>query len=640
MCGIVGEIGLSPEQVDTRVIGRMCEQLAHRGPDSQSVVQIGRAVLGHRRLRVIDLETGDQPIYNEDGSVAVIFNGEIYNYAELRAELAAVGHRFATRTDTEVIGHLYEDLGPGCLERLSGMFALAIWDSRSDTLFLARDRVGKKPIFYTTTADGRFLFASEAKALLAHPAVTARVNVAALDGFLAYQYIPPPLTVYQGIYKLPPAHSLLLRDRIVQIKRYWELDYRSKLTVDEPTACDLVRTAVTEATRARLVSDVPLGAFLSGGVDSSIVVGLMSTMSNTRLQTFSIGFEDARFDESPAARLVARTFETEHHEHVLRPESLQALPRLAWHFDEPFADSSALPTYYLAGFARSQVTVAVSGDGGDESFAGYERYRAHQLLSVYDRFPDPLRRAGIAGLLRVWPGSATRGSWRRRLARLNEASQYSRAERYGSFLTVFPRSMRRALYRRDLKYLADGSTEAFHVQAYDDPLAQNEIDRMLQCDVRCYLPEDILVKVDRMSMAHGLEARSPLLDHRVMELAARLPATDKIHGRELKYILKSAFSDLIPASIRTRPKRGFGAPVGEWFRTALGPSIGDILLSTRSGSRMYFDAAAVEKLLQEHLDRRVDHSHRLWALVMFELWHSQYIRGEAVSDLPVASAGR
>ena len=620
MCGICGKINFSPDHTPERaLLERMCAVLHHRGPDDSGVHIVGRAGLGHCRLSIIDLSpAGHQPMCNEDQSVWVVHNGEVYNFPELRKELQAKGHRFSSNTDTEVIVHLYEDLGPECVTRLRGMFAFAIWDGRTQELFCARDRVGKKPLVYAETSDG-FVFASEIKALLQDPSVSRDLNPEALHHYLTYQYVPGPHTIFKHIKKLPPAHTLSLKNGRVSIRRYWDLAYEPKTyAANENELVERFSTIFQEAVRIRLRSDVPLGAFLSGGLDSSAVVAQMSACMDRPVKTFAIGFDDADFNELKYAQQVANLFGCEHTEYVVKPNALQVLPAIIRHYDEPFADPSCVPTWYVAQLTRRHVTVALNGDGGDESFAGYERYYANLMAA---RVPGPLC-APLRALARFLPHRQARWSVLRRAKRFLGGLHTDPAQRYIGWLCYFTGEMKHALYDPAFAE-AVGSSDSVRLMAEALQRCQGSglLDRTLSADVDLYLPYDLLAKVDIACMAHALEARSPFLDHELMEFAARLPQSMKLKGSVSKYCLKKAFAKQLPPEILHRRKMGFGVPLQRWFQHELRQPLHDVLLDSRTTSRGYFRRAAVEKLLHEHMHAQADHSYRLWALFYLELWH-------------------
>jgi asparagine synthase (glutamine-hydrolysing) len=600
----------------------------------------GPVALGHRRLAIIDLSPrGRQPMSNEDGSVWVVFNGEIYDFRALREELVAKGHVFRSDTDTETIVHLWEEHGAGLLERIDGMFALALWDARTRTLLLARDRLGKKPLFYQESG-GMLRFASEPRALFADPEVRAEADPGAIDHYLAFGYVPAPAAAFAGVRKLPAAHFLLVRDGVRELGRYWSLRYGPKRRENgAELACEL-HELLLAAVRRRLVADVPLGALLSGGLDSSLVVALMREAGVGRLRTFSIGFEDQRYDELGHARAVADHFATEHHERVVRPEAAALLPRLVRHYGEPYADSSALPTFHLCAMARGEVTVALSGDGGDESFGGYDRYLGLAVSERLARVPGPVR-DGIARLL--GPAARARGpkTLPYRLARLVEGLGMPPLARYARWISVFDAPARARLYTRDAAAAVAGdAAEALLADAFaGEPLSLEEA--AMRADLRLYLPDDILVKIDIASMAHGLEVRAPLLDRRVVEFAAALPSHLKLRGLARKVLLRRVARELLPRDVVRRPKMGFAVPIERWFRGELREMAHDVLLDGRARSRGLLRPEEVSRLLREHEQGVAHHHARLWALLVLELWHREFIdgagAGAAASETGAAS---
>src|SRR5262245_32407433 len=564
MCGIAGKVTQRGD-VPAGLVETMCERQAYRGPDSRGIHRSAGVTLGIQRLRIIDLETGDQPIYNEDRSVSVVLNGEIYNFQELRADLERRGHSFYTHSDTEVIAHLYEEQGPDLVEELNGMFAFAVWDERRRRLLLARDRVGKKPLFYAE-GDGWLSFASELPALMADPEVPAELDPSSIDCYLAYGYIPAPWSVWRDVRKLPPAHTLVWEGGRASADPYWRLDYSRKRTEGRPALEEELRERIGAAVRRRMISDVPLGAFLSGGVDSSIVVSEMAAASTRPVKTYSIGFEDEDYNELPQARLVAERFATDHHEFVVKPDAIGLVPQMVRHYGEPYADSSAIPTFHLAELTRRHVTVALNGDGGDESFAGYLRHVANSLTGRLDTVPEPLRR-GMAGLGRAIPEQAGSRTLLSRARRMLVSLDGDAVERYRRHISVFNDAERAELLDPEFRASLDPSRAPEVIAA---PLrsasGRSLLDRLLEVDVATYLPGDLLVKVDIGSMAYSLEARSPLLDREVMEFAASLPPSEKARLGRKKLILRNAYRDRLPDSILDGPKRGFGVPLGTWFR--------------------------------------------------------------------------
>lgn len=628
MCGICGQINVDQERpVDPVILGRMNAVIRHRGPDSDGMYLHENVGLAVRRLAIIDLVTGDQPMCNEDGNVWIVFNGEIYNHPQLRSQLQARGHVFQTKSDTEAILHLYEERGPACVEHLRGMFAFAIWDEKQCRLLLARDRLGKKPLYYAQH-DGAILFGSELKCILEYPGLPREIDLEAIHHYLTLQYVPDPWTAFAGIHKLPPGHRMVWQAGRSEIERYWDLVYEPKWTEPGPELRRRLRDAIAEAVRIRLMSEVPLGAHLSGGIDSSIIVGLMAGMMDQPVKTFSIGFKEDAFSELSYARQIAQRFGTEHHEFILEPDALDVLPRLVAHFDEPFADPAAIPTWYLAQMTREHVTVALNGDGGDEAFAGYQRYYADVIADAYRLVPALLRHGVVDRLLHALPVQTDRPMERsyvmalRRLAQAADISHAASIVRWGGY---FDEADKQALYTPDVRQVVNNTPSAALLEAtFRRALAGNRVDRTLYTDVHHYLPGALLPKVDRTTMAHSLEARSPFLDHHVMELAARLPVSWKVKGRRTKWILRELFADLVPESVAKRGKVGFGVPLGMWFAGPLYRSAQDLLLAPDAQIRNYLQAEAVRRMVEENRDGIADHGKRIWALSMLESWLRQY----------------
>ena len=625
MCGIAGRVNfVSGAPVTEDLVRRMCGLIAHRGPDGQGIMTDGPVGLGHARLAIIDLSPGGrQPKSAADGRVWVTFNGEIYNFQELRADLEARGHRFQTRSDTEVLLAAYLEFDVGCLDRLRGMFAFAIWDGRTRTLFIARDRVGKKPLHYRIDSDG-IAFASEPKAFLAEPGFTPEPDLEAISHYLTYQFVPSPHSAFRGVRKLPPAHYLLVRDGRVSVDRYWSLTYRPKRRITEQQACEELNARLEESVRLRMISDVPLGAFLSGGLDSSATVAIMARLSARPVKTFSIGFAEADYDELPYARIVARHCATDHHEFVVRPDATEIFDRLVWHYNEPYADESAIPTYYLSQMTRQHVTVALNGDGGDESFAGYARYVQDSAIESYGKLPLAARRTAVRAAHAV-PSGAPR-SFVARAAGWLERGADSAHGRYARRLMYIDGGLKASVCTPGfLEAVAGHDSEQLLLEALALDPRDAAVDQMMGADISLYLPDCLLVKVDIASMAHGLEARSPLLDHTVMEFAASLPVDLKLRAGEKKYIFKKAIAPLLPAEILTRRKMGFGVPLEHWFRGALREMTRDILLGTAATARGYFRRDVIERWIVEH-ERGVRNWHdQLWTLMMLELWHRAFI---------------
>lgn len=622
MCGIAGIVACNDELVDPASLRRMCQTLVHRGPDDEGYYLRGPVGLGMRRLSVIDLSTGQQPIHNEDESIRVTCNGEIYNCIELRQELESRGHRFYTHSDVEVIVHLYEEFGSDCITRLRGMFALALYDEPGQKLLLARDRFGKKPLHYAFH-EGRLLFGSEIKAILAAEPELASVNPAGILQYFYYGYVPDPHSAYRHIRKLPPGHLLEYRAGQLTVRKYWDLPaYGTQQLISEEECLDELERRLAEAVRLRLLSDVPLGALLSGGVDSSVVVALMARATSAPVKTFSIGFREVAFDESNYARTVAERFGTEHHALVVDPNIEETLDHLTCVLEEPFADSSMLPTYYVCQMARKHVTVALSGDGGDELFAGYDRYAINLSRRNFDRIP------------------ANFGRWYRRIVhdRL-PAATYGRNLAWNASLPVRDRYLddvsylpvlgrERALFCQEFVDNAEGLPDplaSFH-EHYDAAAASDPLSRMQYLDSKTYLPGDILTKVDRMSMANSLEVRSPLLDHEVAEWVTSLPASWKLRGKDSKYLLKKLAERLgIPAAVLRRRKQGFQLPVKNWLSGQLRNKLLDVLVEPRTLQRGYFRPAAVRGMVDEHVSGRRDRSSALWQMLALELWHRNFL---------------
>ena len=674
MCGIAGAVWNDADKaLDRGTLQRMIDVLRHRGPDDEGTYWIARPLLtggadisvcpknlineadrnvcptnrnvcptdrnvcptdlqtqigvalGHRRLAIIDVAGGRQPLSNEDGSVWVVLNGEIYNFRDLRRRLEGAGHRFRTQSDTEVLVHLYEDEGPAFLTQLNGMFALALWDARRGQLLLARDRLGKKPLVYRHEP-GRLLFASELKSLLQVPGVPREIDPQAIDDYLTYQYVPHPRTIFRGIAKLPPGHYAIYRDSRLDVQPYWQPDFN--LEDDRPAEeyASELRTLLTSAVEMRLQSEVPLGAFLSGGIDSTIIVGLMSRLSGQPVRTFSIGFPVPEYDETRYARMVAEKFGTLHEEFQVRPDAMEILPKLVWHYDEPFADSSAVPTWYVSQLTRQHVTVALTGDGGDELFAGYPRYQAVWLASWLDRMPGVVRQA-LAG--RFWqrlPTSSRQKSFGRRWKRFVEMLNQPPDRRYLEWIGIFGETRRAALYTNEFTAsLPNADPLAFLSAALARCGRRDPVTAFSLADLVTYLPCDLMNKVDIASMAHGLECRQPFLDYRVVELAARMPSRLKFRRGRGKRILMETFADLIPEPIRRRPKMGFGVPLEHWFRDELKDYARDVLLDRRTLQRGFFRPEVVAQLLDDHQQGRFNHASRLWSLLILELWQREWV---------------
>jgi len=629
MCGLTGifEFDRSAE-IPKELVHRMNETIVHRGPDDEGIFTAPGIGLGFRRLSIIDLAGGHQPISNEDGSIWVLLNGEIYNYPELRKELLERGHTLATRSDTETIVHLYEEYGENCFARLRGMFAIVLWDSRQRKLLLARDRVGKKPLFYSADRK-RILFGSELKVLLAADGFSRDLDPQALSDYFSFGYIPAPKTIYRTARKVLPGHYVVVSsDGSLCEKSYWELSFQETEDCGEAEWCERIRHELCEATRIRLMSDVPLGAFLSGGVDSSSVVAMMTHLMNQPVTTCSIGFDVPEFDESKFARQVAKQFHTEHHEQVVQPDALAIVDKLAWHYDEPFADSSAIPTYYVSGIARQYVTVALGGDGGDENFAGYRRYFFDSIENrLRARVPTRIR-SGIFGPLgRLYPGLA----WAPRVFRAKATFQSLAREPLGGYfnsISVFRPDEKCKLFLEEFQnQLKDYDSIEVLRHHYNRADTEDHLSRIQYVDIKTYLPDDILTKVDRASMAVSLEVRAPLLDHRLMEMLARMPSSLKLRGREGKYIFKKAMEPTLSRDILYRRKQGFAVPLAHWFRKELKEMARAAIFDAPDG---ILDLRYLEKIWTEHQRGTFDRSAYLWAVLMFRKWQLGF--GSGVSQ--------
>jgi len=661
MCGIVGMWHLNGSPVEPECLVSMGNVLIHRGPDDYGYVLLNmdgrdqknrniefrkvegingdRALLasytfglGHHRLSIIDLSpAAHQPMCNEDGKIWVVFNGEIYNFQDIRIDLKRSGHIFKSKSDTEVILHGYEEWGVECLNHFRGMFAFAIWDSRLQRLFMARDRLGKKPLVYFHQ-NGSFAFASEIKALLQIPGVERKVNNSGLHHYLTYQYVPSPDTIFEGIKKLPPAHYLLYdRNGNIRIERYWKLKFnsRQKTHADVQEFSDLIRTELEESVKLRLISDVPLGAFLSGGIDSSLVVGIMAKLNRKPVKTFSIGFEEKGFDELSYARMVSDCFGTEHHEFVVKPDAIEILPKLVWHYNEPFADSSAIPTYYLSNMTKNFVKVVLTGDAGDENFAGYLRYLRSEWVASFTKLPDKLRKDLLPKLLRAFSTFHRGEKTLNRLADFMESLSKDQARNYAEQIKIFNEKEKEDIYTEDFRKKVEINDPLdFMLKKFEESGTEDPLEQLLYVDINSYLPEDLLVKMDIATMANSLEARVPFLDHKFMELVAGIPSQLKMKGSMTKFILKKAFSDLLPEAILKRKKMGFGVPISRWFRNELKDDVFDILLDIRTLSRGYFREKGIKRLLDEHTALRYDHSAKIWALLVLETWFRVFMDRE------------
>ena len=625
MCGIVGIVRNDGKPVDEELLARMNDAIRHRGPDEDGFYVNGSVGLAMRRLAIIDLKSGQQPIHNRDRSAWIVFNGEIYNYLELREKLEKLGHTFYTNSDTEAIVHAYDQYGTECPKHLRGMFAFAIWNERTQELFLARDRVGKKPVLYAEV-NGGLVFGSEFSALLLHPDISREIQPEAIDYYLSFMAVPAPLTVYKSIRKLEPGHWLRWRNGNVERQRYWEPDFTKKINISEEEAGERTVEILRDAVKVRLMSEVPLGAFLSGGIDSSAVVALMSQESSERVKTFSIGFDEQDFSELHHARRVAEHVGADHHEFIVRPDAIEVLPMLVEHYGEPYADSSALPTYYVAKETRKHVTVALNGDGGDESFAGYERYIAMGLTEKYRMIPSFLRESVIREAVNMIPTDPTKRSKIKSAQRLLAVVARPKTGRYMHWMSTFNDELKGPLYS-DL--FREQTREANALGILDTWFKRANgigmVDALLLTDQMTYLPNDLLVKVDIATMAVSLEARSPFLDHHVIEFAASLPQNLKLRRLTGKYLLKKVLRKLLPSENLTRRKMGFGVPIGHWFRGKMQPFLREVVLSDKALRRGLFKPEAVKHLVDSHTRAERDYSHQLWTLMMLELWFNRFI---------------
>lgn len=654
MCGICGEIDFQNQDIKFNTLIRMCKVLQHRGPDDEGIVlfkknkifELERPLpdhfgengflvgLGHRRLSIIDLsKTAHQPMSNEDGNIWVVYNGEIYNFQEIRFQLETKGHFFKSRSDTEVILHAYEEWGIDCLQKFRGMFAFGLWDNNLKRLLLARDRLGKKPLVYCHQR-GRFAFASELKALLQVPWIEKKINLFAIHHYLTYQYIPSPETIFEGINKLPPAHYLLFDSSgDVKIECYWKLNFNSKEKpkADDETYCRIIRENLEESVKYRLISDVPLGAFLSGGIDSSLVVGIMAKNGGPPVKTFSIGFEEEEFNELDFARIVSKHFGTDHHEFIVRPNAIEILPNLVWHYNEPFGDPSAIPTYYVAKMTSDYVKVILTGDAGDENFAGYPRYLRSKYVFWFTRLPEFLRRDLLNKSLQVLLNFNWKKKTMNRLSDFIETLSNNQGNNYFEQIRIFNKKEKMKLYSEEyLNQVVKIDPTEYLISKYEEIDIKNPLEKLIYLDMMTYLPEDLLVKVDIATMAHSLEARIPFTDHIFIEKIAQIPFKYKLRGLKLKFILKKAFSDFLPETIIKRKKMGFGVPISKWLRKDLKDYVFEILLSSWTIKRGYFKEEGIKKLLEDHISMRYDNSAKIWSLLFLETWFRVFIDKKSI----------
>lgn len=636
MCGITGWLNLNTNSTsgggDEAVLHLMCERIKHRGPDSEGVWMDDRAALGMRRLSIIDLKTGDQPVFNEDRSVIVMMNGELYNYLEVRAGLQKKGHTFTTNSDTEILPHLYEEYGDAMVEHLNGMFAFSLWDSRRKKLIIARDRFGEKPLYYGVF-EGKLIWASEPKALLAHPLVKPELDLNALRHYVSFDYVPAPASIFRGIFKLPAAHILIAENGSIKTRRYWNLSWQKpdgnrgnqRQGFDEK-ALEL-RELLSDAVRMRLVSDVPLGILLSGGIDSSTVTAFAVRHASEKVKTFSIGFEEDTFDESKYARKVSRHLGTEHYEDILSAEKAgDLISEIAGWMDEPLSDGSIIPTYLLARFVRGNVTVALGGDGGDELFAGYPMYYAHAVAAKYLKIPEFIRSYFIEPAVNALPVSHRNLSLDYKAKRFLRAAKYDDVARHHSWFGSFSPDQHNSLFSGEFLAQTEADIYGDVRELVGSSDAKDVVERMQYADINYYLAEDILTKVDRAAMAVSLETRAPFLDPRIGQFAASLPVDYKLKGKNGKLILKAAMKDLLPEEILSRPKKGFGIPIAIWLKGRLNPRLREALSPERLRKQGLFNAEYVGKLIEEHETGAASHHKELWTLLVFQLWHDQYLQ--------------
>ena len=632
MCGIFGYVDVSGRSGTNQYAEEAVGLLRHRGPDEGGVWQGDGIFLGMRRLSIIDLSTGQQPIWNEDNSCAIVYNGELYNFLDLRPVLQSKGHVFRTKSDTEVVLHAYEEWGPECLQRFNGMFAFAIWDNSQRSLFLARDRIGEKPLYYFYDQH-RFSFASEIKAILAEPTIPREMHLPGLANFLAFGHAVAPETIYQNISKLLPGHYLILQNGRLDLREYWDVGSEPQLPegkhFSEADYIQYIRELLDDSVRRRMIADVPVGAFLSGGVDSSTVVALMKRHATGPVKTFSLGFDvgGGAYNELPDARAVAKYLGTEHYElNVSHTDLVKLLYKLVYHYDEPFGDAAGFPVLLISQFAREQVKVVLAGDGGDEIFGGYRRYAADLFSSYYQYLPHLLSHKLIPDLVDRLP----------RFRRFKQLAQFlpipDPAKRYGSWLTCFSADLRAELFRPQIYQSIKDHDPSWYYPFYynrlEPPSYVDHLNRILYVDFKSWLPDAYMEKVDKASMACSLEVRLPLLDHRLVELAFQIPGSYKIRGWSFKRIFKKAVRELLPESVLKKPKHGFSVPTDPWFRGALKDFTFEVLFDARTRRRKYFNFAVIERIWREHLEGRYVRDTHLWLLLNFELWHRIYLDGE------------
>jgi asparagine synthase (glutamine-hydrolysing) len=626
VCGIVGIVNNGLRQVERRTIEAMNCAIEHRGPDEDGFYLKDNVALAMRRLSIIDLSGGQQPIHNTDKTKWIVYNGEIYNYRELRAGLEERGRQLYTSSDTEAVLQLYDEEGADCLRHLRGMFAFAIWDETERSLFVARDRVGKKPLLYSHQPNGDLIFGSEFQALLKHPAISREIDYDALDDYMSYLCVPAPKTAFKQIRKLEPGHWLRWKAGEIETRRYWLPDFSKKIKISEEEAIEETTRILRESTRLRMISEVPLGAFLSGGVDSSTIVALMARESSQPVKTFSIGFEEQDYSELKYARRVAEHVGAEYNEFIVKPNALEILPTLVEHYGEPYADSSAIPTYYVSRETRKHVTVALNGDGGDESFAGYERYAAMLIAERYRRIPAFIRKSLVEAPMSLIPTSEIKRSRIRDAKRFLRAAALPRTSRYLRWMSTFDQEAKASIYADEFRSNLSGRESSTVLDSwFSRANGSGILDAAMFTDQMTYLPNDLLVKVDIASMANSLEARSPFLDHHVIEFAASLPENLKMRRFETKSLLKKVAARLVPREVIYRRKMGFGVPIGKWFRGEMKDFVRDTLLSPTALGRGVVRPGVIEQHVNQHISGERDHSFQIWTLLMLELWFQKFI---------------
>ncbi len=626
MCGICGVIHRKKDHpVQFADVKKMCDVIKHRGPDDEGQYVHENVGLGMRRLSIIDLSTGHQPIFNEDRSMAIVFNGEIYNHKDIRKELEPKGHIFSTHTDTEAILHAYEEWGVECVTKLNGMFGFAIWDGRKDRLFVARDRVGIKPMYYYVD-ENQFVFGSELKSLVQLDSVPREIEPKALDTFLTFEYIPSPYSIFKNIFKLPPGHWMLYENGETKIRQYWQLTYqRSNASTTELER--RLEELLEDAVNIRLMSDVPLGAFLSGGLDSSSIVAMMTRHQKDPVKSFSIGFDEATYNELPYARAIAEKFKTEHFEEIITPDAASLTEKILWMLDEPFGDFSVFPTYLVSEMARKNVTVVLSGDGGDELLAGYDTYIAQGVARRYAKLPVFLRKGAIEPIVNALPPTDKKKGFINKSKRFIEGARLPDPLQHVRWMIFLQRAEKELLYSSDFSRSLNGYNSHGFIQEYFSQVTSTDpLDQMEYVDIKSYLVDDILVKVDRMSMANSLEARVPFLDHRFVEFAATIPSELRLNGKRTKHILKTSLQHVLPMDILERGKEGFSIPIKNWLKNELKPMMMSALSEQNIKDKGFFDPQYVNRLVDEHLKGRENHSHRIWALMVFHMWYDLYMK--------------